>query len=386
MVVTLPFGPWSPLPLPYTSLTFLFIYSYLFLSVVTLRTSFSPLLFKKYGLALFLIWTIMLFSTSVFDNHDGIGAGSLLRQFAFFGTFFVFALKDANYLAARGENLHGYFLFAVVGLVIGYFGGYTRELVGTGRQTLIGVNANVVAMYSAAGFLILLDALLNARGVASRSGVRRVAIIFLIGLAAVVSLSGSRTGVIILGAGIAVYLVSWSRMTARQLYLVLPVGFAALGAVWLMMSSELMSSRLLEAREDIRFTVLWPIGMQVLLEYPLFGSGFGYVDSVITARTGRHLALHNEYLKIATSSGFVGLFLFLLVLKRMLDNALASRRVEGSGLQLSLWLIVVLYLVPGGGALQEPMIWVLFLMLAVPASPVGYHARLSRQRPEHVVQ
>ena len=82
-VITMPFGWWSPFPIPYTSITFLFMYVYLGLSFLTFRESFSLALFRLYALPLLVIWVIMLTKTFMFYNVNAESANSVLRQFIF---------------------------------------------------------------------------------------------------------------------------------------------------------------------------------------------------------------------------------------------------------------------------------------------------------------
>ena len=136
MVVTLPFGWWSPLPIPYTDLKFLFIYAYLTLSFLTLKQSLSWFLFRRYALPLVVIWLIMFTMTYfVFRSVEAEDADSIVRQFIFYAVFFGFALKDVSIMAHRGEYLYWYFFIAVIGLVAAFFTIGGRDFGAEGRQS-----------------------------------------------------------------------------------------------------------------------------------------------------------------------------------------------------------------------------------------------------------
>ena len=322
--------------------------------------------FKRYGLPLVLMWMIMFTMTFTYYNENAVGANSILRQFVFFSALFTFGLKDVSYMASKGQSLHGYYLVAVIVVVIAFFSGISREVDFSGRQSLTSVNPNLVAMYCACGFLVLLDSLVNSNGVVSKKLVRQLSILGLASLFVLISLTGSRGGILILAASLVVYFLTWPKMSAKKLAIILPVGVVALMSVWFIASSGLMSERMSNLDQDIRITKLWPAGVEIVRLYPVFGVGLGYVEKVIFDLTRMNIALHNEYLKIATSTGLVGLFLFFLVLKRLFDNALLWRQLSGSGLHLAIWTLVAVFLVKGGGALTSPFVWVIFLMLSGP--------------------
>ncbi len=371
LVVTLPLGGWSPFPIPYTSLTFLFLYAYLALAFATFGKSFSRKLFKQYAWPLLALWLIMLVMTRVHQYAEVEGANSILRQFLFFSVFFMFALKDVEAMTQKGESLYPYYLIAVVGIILAFFGGFSIESGSEGRQSLVGLNPNNVAMYAAGAVLILLDSLWNKKGVAANDWVKKIAVVSLIALTVIIAATGSRGGILILAVSLVVYFGTLKRLTARALGILFPMVAVSFGGLWFIISSDVMVERLATMDADIRITTLWPPAMDIVRQHPIFGAGLEMYAAELLAITGRQVAPHNEYLKIATGAGLIGLALFSLVLIRLSKNALSWRQATGSGLQLALLSMVVLFLGKGGGALQSPFVWVFFLMLATPVFKIG---------------
>lgn len=365
LILTLPFGGFSVTPLPYTNLSFVLIYIYFVISCASIRSSFSPRLFKRYSVWLLAMWIIMFLVTRHYPDPYATSDASLLRQIIFLTLFFTFAINDVREIARRGERLERYFIISVFLLILAFYGGFSRVIEQSGRASLQGVNPNLFAMYCAGGFLVLIDSLMSRRSVAI---IRLPPMLTLFGLAVLataIGLSGSRGALVILAAGLLVYFLSESRMTEKRLLLYFIMALFCMFLLFGIASNSVMLERLLEMGDDARLDFIWPLAFDIVKTNPLFGVGFARTEVEVIATLGFFISLHNEYLKIATASGLAGLGLFLFFFLRLLSNALAWRRRYNSGLQLALWFVVALFLAKGGGALQNLFIWLMFMILTI---------------------
>ena len=364
IIVTLPFGWIDLLPLPYTSLTFMLIYAYFAAAFLALPRSLSRNAVRNYGIFLFGMWLIMLLRTVFDGGATAFGSWSQLRQILFYSAFFVVAVPDVSRMVARGESVERYFLFAMLGMILMYFGGFVNVHEVTGRASLQGVNPNAVGLYAATAFVIFMDMFMRG----SRSGFsgnwRLIMIPAMLLLLVILYRTGSRGGVLILAAAVTVYFLGWRGLTRKQLLLIslsVPVAFAA---IWILVTTGPVAERLTSMDEDIRLQTLWPTAIEVVKQYPIFGAGFDRTAIIMRRAAGFDIAPHNELLKVATASGLAGISLFALFLHRLYKRATRFRQETGSALRLAILVIVVLQLGKGGGALQLPFIWIMFLLLS----------------------
>ena len=370
ILLTLPFGWVEFLPIPYASLTLLLMYLYLLLAVAGLPKSLSRTVLLRFGVPLLLMWLIMLIRTMSDGGITEFGSGSQLRQILFHIVFFIFAARDVARMAERGQPLEPYLIAAMLLMALVYLAGFTETHEVTGRATLVGLNANVVALYALSAILVLLDLLLRGKDSGIRKGQGWPAIVAILALLFILYASGSRGGIIILAIATGVYFVGWERLTRKQASLLLLAAPVCVVVLWYSMTTGTVAERLTALDEDIRLTQLWPISIEIIRANPIFGAGFDVTFETFYSRIGRHITHHNEYLKIATSSGLVGLGLFFVFLYRVLQRAVAYRTSTGSALRLALFFVCALQLLKGGGALHNIFIWIILLMVS---APVAFH-------------
>ncbi len=371
IVLTIPISNYAIGGNPYLRVAFALIYLYVPVSILGLlggRSRHHVRRALKVAWPVWGVWAVMLVQALLFRSpiRNDTAANSIVRQFLFYSVFFTFALIDVERLSERGRTLVVPFAFAVVGMVLAFFGGFSREHGIEGRVSLIGLNPNVVAVYCATAFLIFADALINKQGLGAVKRVRRMAPVLLVLLLVIIGASGSRGGVVMLTSSLGVYALTSRNLPTRSRQALIVVGVLGAIALGLIMTSDVMSNRLDNLEDDMRITVLWPTGFDMILESPVFGAGPGEFEGRMVERTGRPFAPHNEYLKVGTSAGLVGLALFGYMLLMLVRNARAWQRMTGSGLHLALWTLTVLFLFQKGGALTAPFAWVLFLMMAQP--------------------
>lgn len=368
IIITLPFGWIDVLPFPYTSLTFLLIYVYLAAALLLLPHSLSWATIKSYSSYLILMWLIMLWKTLFDDGLTVFGSSSQLRQILFFTVFFSFAVTDVRRMAAQREFIEKYFVLAMLGMLLVYFAGYTYEHEATGRLTIRGLNPNVAALYSATSVIICIDILMRGKRRGLKNVPQILIVLLLPLLVYVVYRSGSRAGIIILAAAIVTYYAGWKNITRRQALAIIASGPVIVSVVAVLFTTGPVSERFSEIEDDVRFRAILPASLQVVSENPVFGAGFDRASLAVAEMAGRHVSPHNEFLKVATSSGLFGLSLFCIFLYKLLKQAVNYRKLTGSALMLAILLIVILYLGSGGGALQLPFIWIMFLLILAPSS------------------
>ena len=366
ITVTAPFEMWQLSPLPYTGITFLLLYIYLLLCAFTFHESFSGRLFYRYSLPLLLIWAIMLATHQVYPAPKTTEGVSILRQFFFLIVFFTFALKDVTSLSSRTKDIGHYLMIAISVMLMIFFFGFTSLTESIdGRRSIEGMNPNLLAIYCAIGILFLVDSLIAGNNAMSRTLPHFMIIILLAGSFIALALSGSRGGLVILGSGLLVYFLTGTRLSKNTLFISLIFFLIIIVATWGISSSGVVAKRLAHMQDDIRLTIIWPAALKFIMHYPLFGGGLDQMYIAISRAVGGiAIAPHNEYLKILGGSGMIGFGFFLVFLGRLLINAFRYRQSSGSGLYIALWLMIVLYLSKGGGALQLPLVWLIFLLLS----------------------
>jgi O-antigen ligase len=366
IVVTLPIGWLELLPIPYAALTFVLIYLYLMCAALAMPSipSFSTL--KWYGFYLLSMWSVMFMSTYFGGGITVPGSASHLRQIIFFSVFFIFAVSDVYRLVWQGETMENYYLISMVGMAILYFSGFVTELAdeNSDRATLLGVNANTVALYSATSFVIFMD--LFVRG--SRNQVGRFMSGFSIPMMAllmyIIYRSGSRGGLIVLVVAVFIYFMGGKQISSKQFMSMILLAPFVIATLWWTMSTGVISERLPDLDDDIRLTALWPAALEIIAQYPVFGAGFDLSTLLMYQKIGFYIAPHNELLKITMASGIVGLVLFGLFLYSLLQSTLYFRQVTGSSLRISIFSLIALDLCKSGGSLVLPFIWVMFLLLS----------------------
>ena len=373
IILSLPFGGIKLTPLPYTSAVFMLIYLYLLTCLLSVVRNQGVIKAPPIAFLPLALWIVFAVSTYVSFEPDAEVAGSNLRQILFFSVFFLFAVSDVQRLFLEGDSPLKYFTLACLGMGMAFIIEFGPQYASDSRLTLEYLNPNALAMYSVIGFITIFDAYVRS----ARDNVFGKMYPFSLPICAVfllmIGLSGSRGGLLILGASVLVYYAGMPAVKTRHLPSLIVFGILSVAAIWQLATQDMMSQRLLEINEDIRLTKLWPTGLEIFSSHPLIGAGFAKTEVLMTEVFGQQIALHNEFLKIATAGGSIGLLIFGVFTFLLLQRALAWRKEANTALFVTLLVIVLLFLGKGGGALQKPFVWVVFAILA--AYPPGYYAR-----------
>lgn len=90
------------------------------------------------------------------------------------------------------------------------------------------------------------------------------------------------------------------------------VGGAVMGAA--LLGADTGARDLAESRNvDVRLA-MYPVSWDAAMERPVFGQGWIRTDQIICPTTDRESNPHNTYMTVLIQAGFVGLFVFLLIL------------------------------------------------------------------------
>ena len=373
IILSLPFGGIKLTPLPYTSAVFMLIYIYLLTCLLSLVRSRAVIKAPRIALLPLALWLVFAISTFLFFEPNTESTGSYLRQILFFSVFYLFAVSDMQRLFVLGDSPLKYLTVSCLGMAVAFIIEHGSQHDPNTRLSLQYLNPNVLAMFSVIGFIVFFDAYMRSARDNVFDKVYPVSLPMCAVFLLMVSLSGSRGGLLILGASVLVYYVALPGTKARHLPSLTIFGLLCVIAIWQIATQELMFQRLLEINQDIRLTKLWPTGLEIFGSHPFIGAGFAKTELLLTEAVGKQVALHNEFLKIATAGGSVGLLIFGVFVLLLLQRALVWRKEVRTSLFVTLLIVVLLYLGKGGGALQMPFVWVVFAILA--AYPPGHYSR-----------
>ena len=360
IILSLPFGGIPLTPLPYTQLVLVLIYVYLAVFALDQLKRGGHFTLSPIAMLPLAMWAVFALSTVINEMPGASSADSLIRQILFYAVFLIPAIPDARRIYASGDSPLKYLVAATLLMALAFVAEHGLVFEADRRLSLEYINANVFAMYSVISFFIILDAKISRTTAHIPGKLKPYLLPFAIVLFSFVGLSGSRGGIVIAAiAGIA-YFTMHRRLSIKVLPMFLSSAFALVLGIVSLMTQDFMSDRLSEIGQDIRITEIWPAGMEIFLSHPIIGAGFSKSEVLISEALGRDIALHNEFLKIATAGGVAAIVLFSLFSLALVRRAFVYRNVSGSPLFIVLMLSLLLYLAKGGGALQFPFVWVIF--------------------------
>ncbi len=202
-------------------------------------------------------------------------------------------------------------------------------------------------------------------------------ICFLVCTLAVV-LSGTRSAWVAILLTLALVILprlGWQRMIG----IVFAILLASAALYQLPAVNQFLNSRITSAAEDggAGRTAIWSVGLQIALESPLFGHGFGTFTSLFTLDKAPESSLesidtyyitdgrgaHNIYLELVSEIGIVGLGIFLAWMWVLLRVSL--RQAVHPDLILILKACLVAYLIQGAflGILERKYLWFTIALL-----------------------
>lgn len=245
--------------------------------------------------------------------------------------------------------------------------GRTARAVWTGgeRVSAFGQNANLSAMILAAGLAVAVGLVIQ-RG----KGLPRIGL-FAIPVGLVIALSviqtGSRGGLLSLGAGLAVYLFSGRTLALRVRNLVLGVG-AIVALSVAAERSPMMRARMAAAAEEGNLAgreKIYPAALAMIRERPLLGWGPLENQFEIAVRIHEHKKIkrdaHNLFLDLLSSTGVLGTIPFLIGLGLVFRGAWQARRGPLGMLPLAVLLAVFVGCLSGTW-IESKILWLAFAL------------------------
>jgi hypothetical protein len=360
MILSIPFGGikiyFPQLNLP----TFLF-FLYLIFSI--------QLLFKGQGythldkpVVFLLIIYCIIFAVSFINfvpNYEG--GYSFLRQFPIFITLFHFVSKDLINEKISPDTIMRWFVAGMVILVLMFLFNIKVDYYQVGRLSIMGLNANYLAISFSLAILITLNRLYTFE-IKKTSRIGSLVLILL--MTYITVLTASRGGIIGLLLGLFVYFYFLKRDVLGRFKTLLQSLFVIIIMIALFLSNDLLYNRVFnedEAFGENRFRI-WSAALDIVKDDLLYGVGVFRYQEEINTMLGRIFSTHNEFLSILMYSGVIGVFLFIYFIYFIIRSAFKTFKFTRSPLYLSLMIIVTFTLFKSGGSLLTMSLWVILTM------------------------
>lgn len=359
LVFFIPFSKWEPFGSLYFTLPFLASYFYFAFCLASMSLSFN---IKKVSSAAFpflLLIGLMWIMTTLNYSPKSTMAYSEIRRLTLSFLFFV-ALSNEIRIRPALENqlliafMMGLYLVAVLfvlGIGVGARGA---------RLEILGLNPNAMALLFVLGLFATLKVLLEV----NFASVTRYIIIFFAALfLLIVVRSGSRSAIVGLAIGPAVYLYFYKLPLKRKIPFVVIGGVILVLILGLVLSSDIIQQRFQEQTEDENWggrIPIWEATLPLVYEHPWFGAGASGYETHFLKYFGQFHAVHNVYLQILAYTGIVGLSVFFWLLARLGRGAFIVNRYKGTPFYLAVWFTYLVYYFAGGGVIATFVLW--FLM------------------------
>ncbi|GAB4507877.1 MAG: hypothetical protein Tsb0026_05010 [Sulfuricaulis sp.] len=266
------------------------------------------------------------------------GVDSMLQEIDYWNVYILF-VAISIFLINSPAALERYVWGMIVGsMVIVFYGIYA---VYAALPAAVGGRAGAYGMYenhNDYSFIIIMVLPFIYMFWRTRSGMVRLFLLFLL-LSCVLGmfLSLSRGGILamVLETGLIVIFALEKEKRFRYLFLISIIGASAIGYQWAAREANQGESYTAEQAEYSRIE-LWKAGKNMITSKPLLGVGsrrFGELSEEYGEISGwdRGKNAHNTYIEIAATSGLIGFFSFMLMLRSILRCLKTS--VTHSGLQ-----------------------------------------------------
>ena len=275
--------------------------------------------------------------------------------------------------------LFTYFGTFTTAAVLMFFGVMTTTMGSEERESLAGVNANLLSFLLSVIVVCIAVLLLDSwRGRTSRNLMLAGAGMVLVVSAAA---TGSRGGALALMVGLTVAAVSSFRAGRVSRYILL-IPLIIGGATYTLATSPVLRSRF-EATVTERDTggrdELFEWGARTVQERPLIGVGPGYVVPLGALMGKAKFAVHNTYLQLLVSFGLLGTIpLAAAVLAVLRRNWKLRRTVTGS-----MWFSVLVMILAFGVVAHLGYVKHLWIVLALAANPTRMIWERAASRAAH---
>lgn len=251
------------------------------------------------------------------------------------------------------------------------------------RSTVFGENANIVGETYALGLIAAAGlGMLKETSLAARLAVVPLAATMGLGLAK----TGSRTGLFIVGVGLAVLLFQARAFLPRgkryaTMLLVAAVLVAALSQVPTVLKRLQEITRPETRHRDARARMI-PVLWEIFLRSPIYGTGPDHYQAELTRRAMPHLlrqhrtiASHNLVLLLLAETGVIGFMLFMTSLFMVCRSAWRGRDGPLGLVPLALILPMILASLTVSSPISTPVFW---WVIAVALVGRGFPSAASR--------
>jgi O-antigen ligase len=324
-IFSLPFDAPGRLPLELTTLT-----GAAFLAVTVLQPGLCygrrPLAFWLFFAYQYAYWTAFVFGGAQFTSDA-------VHSSVFYIQGLLIFLACFNLMRDPRITRHVLLTLAIavtilaVMTIFGIGKAYDTE---SGRQIVLGQNANRAARVLCAGLLILVGMVFGRPQPGIRPKWIAWPVAAVIGLAMI--LGGSRGGLVALAVGLWTFSFAGNTLGIRirnTLVALFAIGIAAWGA-W---QSPVMQQRILLASQGnmAKREIIFPAAIQMFKAKPIYGWGAGN-QYALAVRLGLPPALHqtrdthNLFLEVLTATGVLGAIPFCIALWLCLWAAWKARR------------------------------------------------------------
>lgn len=223
------------------------------------------------------------------------------------------------------------------------------------RAIGLGAGANTSARYFIYGILLLI----YLQNYFSKKIILRLVLIFTIFVELIaVILTGSRTGIILLGI-VAIFLLGQLFTKKKPIFVIIVF---ILGSTWYLTQAKttsLQPQNIISAITDGTDTVgyrydLWKAGLKIAYDHPFAGVGIGNFDKFLPYYWGSNSVIkantsHNSFIEVLAETGVIGLFLFItLILLSFIKFITNQHNLQVELIEIKkIWFAILIVLIIG---------------------------------------
>lgn len=243
-----------------------------------------------------------------------------------------------------------------------------------GRQTVFGLNQNVLGMMLVVAFFTILFLFQKRKEIFTRY--INILALFLPLLFFLIIRTGSRTAFISTVLSFFIFLFFSSLNKIKKIAISISVFFASVYVWFFYLKDSLIISRLnstIGSGDLSNRDIIWGKIFQVLKGNYVFGigkTGYVYKMTGVFSLDGGSTSPHNVVIEIISYTGFVGLIIILPFFYYIFKNGYLARKLNGNYISL-IYLMLILALILSGQLLDQKFAWIL-LAYTAGSYPVNY--------------
>lgn len=359
MIISIPFAYFK---IYYDQLNLPFFLFFLY-GILSSKTIFEDILFRKYKTGLYLLAALylLIISVSIFNYVPYVYGGySILRQLLIVIPFFYLVSMDIINENLKYYELMKWYITGVILLSLAFIFKIELSYSIDMRLFVMGINPNSIALFCISASLMMYH--LIKVGLASKK-VMIVYLIFIPILIYITILTGSRGGLIGLLIGISIYFFFDSKGVFSKLSKVFQAIIVLIFLLVVFFSNEIITTRFSESDTIISSRLpIWETAFSLLDNDMLFGIGVFRYEKDMTRAIGMPISTHNEYLSVLVYSGIIGLVIFIMFILILIKSSLYAIKFHRNPVFISLLSVTLFQLFKGGGALILFFTWITFAL------------------------